>query len=198
MTDTDTEAEPDANSDPHYAYKPSLMGAASQFWLRSQGLEWKVRSGSGIIPYARINRVRLSFRPMTAQSYRFLAEVKAPGARLTIVSSSWKSMFEQERQNEAYRAFVTELHRRIAAAGGTAQFVTGYAAPLYWTGLVIFAATLLGFAVLIVRALLILDWAGAGFVAAFLAVFLWQIGGYFRRNRPLAYTPDALPPLLLP
>lgn len=196
MNEIETDTETD--DDPHYAFKPSLMGAASQFWLRPQGLEWKVRSGNGVIPYARINRIRLMFRPMTAQSYRFLTEVRAPGARLTIVSSSWKSMFEQERQSDAYRAFVTELHRRIAAAGGTPKFVSGYAAPLYWTGLTIFAATLLGFVVLIVRALLIQDWAGAGFVAAFLAVFLWQIGGYFRRNRPGTYLPDAPPKLLLP
>ena len=193
-----SDIEPAADTDPHYAFKPSLMGAASQFWLRPEGLEWHVRSATGVVPYAQIDRVRLSFRPMTAQSYRFLTEVRAPGARLTIVSSSWKSMFEQERQNDAYRAFVTELHRRIAAAGGTTQFVTGYAAPLYWAGLGIFAGTLLGFAMLILRALMIQDWVGAGFVAAFLALFLWQIGGYFRRNRPSVYRPDALPRLLLP
>jgi hypothetical protein len=192
------DSEPVADSDPHYAYKPSLMGGASQFWLRPGGLEWRIRSATGVVPYARINRVRMSFRPMTAQSYRFLTEVRAPGARMTIVSSSWKSMFEQERQSDAYRAFVTELHRRIAVAGGSTKFVTGYAAPLYWFGLAIFTATLVGFAVLILRALLIQDWAGAGFVAAFLALFLWQIGGYFRRNRPGVYRPDALPALLLP
>jgi hypothetical protein len=193
-----TDSEPTADTDPHYAYKPSLMGAASQFWLRPSGLEWQIRSASGLVPYGRIERVRMSFRPMTAQSYRFLTEVRARGARMTIVSSSWKSMFEQERQSDTYRAFVTELHRRIAAADGTTQFVAGYAAPLYWTGLAIFTATLIGFALLILRAVVIQDWAGAGFVAAFLALFLWQIGGYFRRNKPGVYRPDALPPLLLP
>ena len=107
-------------------------------------------------------------------------------------------MLEQERQNDAYRAFVAELHRRIAAAGGATQFVTGYAALLYWPGLAVFTGTLIGFAFLILRALQTQDWIGAGFVAAFLALFLWQIGGYFRRNRPSVYRPDALPPLLLP
>jgi hypothetical protein len=193
-----SDIEPVADSDPHYAYKPALMGGASQFWLRPGGLEWHVRSATGVVPYARVDRVRLSFRPVTAQPYRFLTEVRAPGARMTIVSSSWKSMFEQERQNDAYRAFVIELHRRIAAAGGSAQFVSGYGAPLYWVGLAIFTATVFGFAVMILRALLTQVWAGAGFVAAFLALFLWQVGGYFRRNRPGTYRPDALPPLLLP
>ncbi|MDB5600982.1 MAG: hypothetical protein JWN71_3026 [Xanthobacteraceae bacterium] len=193
-----SDIEPVADSDPHYAYKPSLMGGASQFWLRSGGLEWHVRSATGVVPYARIDRVRMSFRPVTAQSYRFLTEVRAPGARMTIVSSSWKSLFEQERQDAGYRAFVTELHRRIAAAGRATQFVSGYGAPLYWVGLAIFTATVCGFAVMILRALLTQVWAGAGFVAAFLALFLWQVGGYFRRNRPGTYRPDALPPLLLP
>jgi len=38
----------------------------------------------------------------------------------------------------------------------------------------------------------------AAFIAAFLALFLWQGGNFFRRNKPGRYRPDALPPELLP
>ena len=35
-------------------------------------------------------------------------------------------------------------------------------------------------------------------IAAFLALFLWQGGNFFRRNRPGLYRPDAPPEELLP
>ena len=38
----------------------------------------------------------------------------------------------------------------------------------------------------------------AAFIAAFMALFLWQGGNFFRRNKPGSYRPDALPPELMP
>jgi hypothetical protein len=38
----------------------------------------------------------------------------------------------------------------------------------------------------------------AAFIAALLALFVWQGSNFFRRNRPSDYRPDALPPELLP
>jgi hypothetical protein len=61
-----------------------------------------------------------------------------------------------------------------------------------------FAAVALGLAVLIVRALQADAIAGALFIAAFLALFLWQGGHFFRRNRPGLYRPDAPPRDLMP
>jgi hypothetical protein len=40
--------------------------------------------------------------------------------------------------------------------------------------------------------------AGAAFVAAFLALFLWQGGNFLRFNRPGVYQPDDLPRDLVP
>jgi hypothetical protein len=51
---------------------------------------------------------------------------------------------------------------------------------------------------LIVQALRIQSLSGAALAGGFLALFLWQVGGYFRRNRPGHYRPDALPRELLP
>ena len=39
---------------------------------------------------------------------------------------------------------------------------------------------------------------GTLFVIAFLSLFLWQMGRFFRRNRPGTYRPDAPPAELLP
>ena len=51
---------------------------------------------------------------------------------------------------------------------------------------------------LIVRALQSGSITGAAFIGAFLALFFWQAVGFFRRNRPGLYRPDALPAELMP
>ncbi len=182
-----------------YTFKPSLFGAAWQFHLAADALEWNVGSRRGRIAYHDIRRLRLSFRPVTMQTYRFLAEVWArDGHKVELASTSWRGMVEQERHDAAYSGFITELHRRIAAARTTAAFETGSSPLLYWPGLVIFVGVALGLAALAVRALQIEAWGGLAFVGGFLALFLWQAGTFFRRNRPGSYTPDALPADLLP
>jgi hypothetical protein len=191
--------QPRSGEDPVYSFKPSLMGVPWEFRLRPDALEWRMGRQEGRILYGRIRRIRLSFRPVTMQTRRFVTEIWSPDApRLSIASTSWRSMMEQGTQDDAYGAFISELHRRIAAAGVQASFETGSPALLYWPGLAIFAAGGLGMAALTVRGLQVEAYAGAAFVGAFLGLFLWQSGNYFRRNRPGSYRPDALPKLLVP
>jgi len=185
--------------DPTYAFKSSLMGAGFELRLAIDGLEWRRGGQAGRVPYDRIRRIRLSFRPMTMQNYRFLAEVwTADGPKLQIASTSWKSLFEHERFDAPYRAFVIELCRRVGAAKDLTLFETGSPAWIYWPGVAVFVAASLALAGLIVRALMTEIWSGAAFVAAFLALFLWQAGNIFRRNRPGTFSPDAVPPQVLP
>jgi membrane protein CcdC involved in cytochrome C biogenesis len=51
---------------------------------------------------------------------------------------------------------------------------------------------------LLVRAIASGEFAGVLFLVGFAALFAWQVGGFVRRNRPLAYTFDHLPKALLP
>lgn len=182
-----------------YAYKPSLMGAPLEFRLTPDALEWRRGGSSSRILYGRIRRIRLGFRPMTIQNYRFLTEVwLADGSKLQIASTSWKSVFEQERLDAGYRAFVTELCRRAGAAGGQALFETGSPIILYWLGVTVFVGASLAIAALTVRALQVDAWSGAAFIAAFLALFLWQAGVFFHRNRPGLFPANAVPEAVLP
>lgn len=182
-----------------YAYKPSLLGAPWEFRLTADALEWSIGRHQGRTPYDRIARVRLSFRPVTMQTRRFVTEIwPAGGPKLSIASSSWKSVLEQEGRDQDYGAFVRELHRRIAAGGARASFETGSPMLLYWPGLSVFAVVSFGLAALTLQALQIGAWAGAAFVGGFLALFLWQSGNYFRRNRPGSYRPEAPPESLVP
>jgi len=192
-------AQPAPGEDPVYRYKPSLMGAPWELRLGPDALAWQVGRHEGRIAYGGIRRVRLSFRPVTLQTRRFFAEIwPVDGPRLSIASTSWRSLVEQGAQDTEYGAFIKELHRRIAAAGAQPTLESGSPAWLYWPGFAIFAVGGAGLAALIVRALLVDAYAGAAFVAAFLGLFLWQSGNYFWRNRPGTYRPDALPKKLVP
>jgi hypothetical protein len=182
-----------------YTYRPSLLGAPWTFRLTQAGLAWEAGRKSGLVPYRDIRRVRLSFKPVSMQTQRYQMEIWADRAPMfVIVSSSWKSMVEQVRLDKAYSDFVGELHRRIVEAGSVVVFEQGGNRLTYWPGLVIFAAVTFGIVFLIVRALQTDAAAGAAFIAAFLALFLWHGGNFFRRNRPGVYRADALPELLLP
>jgi hypothetical protein len=191
--------EPDAPRDLVYAYKPSLLGAPFEFRLTRTALEWSRGRFADRLPYDRIRRLRLSFRPVTMQSHRFVAEIwPAAGPKLEICSTSWRSVVEQERHDAAYSTFVAELHRRIAAVGAGVSFEAGSPVVLYWIGLAVFAGASLALAALTARALQIGATGGAAIVGGFLALFLWQVGTFFRRNRPATYRPDNLPPEVLP
>ncbi len=182
-----------------YSFKSSVMGAPWEFRLTARALEWRKGRLAGAVAYDDIRRVRLSFRPVTLQNQRFLAEVwPKRGPKLEIASSSWKSIVEQERLDAAYRRFIAALHQRLAASGSNAAFETGSPPLLYWPGLAIFAGTALGLAALAVRALQVGTLVAAVFIGGFLALFLWQAGTFFRRNRPGRYGADQLPPELFP
>ena len=194
-------AEMDENSpaDPAYAYKPSLMGGMCQFVLRPDGLDWEIGRRSGRVRYDRIRAVRLSYRPVTMQSHRFITEIwSTDNPKMQIVSVSWRSMVEQQRQDTAYGAFITELHRRLGAQGSSTQFSIGLPVVTYGVGMVIFAAVIAATGVMMVRAAVLGQWSAAAIVGAFLAIFAYQLGQYFYRNRPGRYVPAAIPALLLP
>jgi hypothetical protein len=190
----------DLSSQPlRYSFRPSVFGAPWEFSLTPAGLAWSVGRRSGRVPYGQIRKIRLSFRPLTLQGQRYLVEIwPEQGAKLTMSSLSWKSMIEQERQDEAYRAFVAALHEKLRAAGATARFECGLPVYLYWPGIVIFALANAVFAVLAMRAALAGSYGAAAFVGGFLALFGWRIGRYFLDNRPGLYRPDALPAMLVP
>lgn len=184
---------------PKYSYKPSLMGSPWTFQLAPDALVWSLGSTSGRVPYGSIRRIRLSFRPVTMQSYRFLAEIWSErNPKMPISSASWKSLVEQERQDQAYVGFLTALHERIARARGAPKLEAGAIPFLYWPGLVIFGGICVAIIGLIWRALLQGETAATLFLLAFFVFMLWQLGGFFKRNLPRRYTLDRLPSDILP
>jgi hypothetical protein len=193
------EVDGEAAADPSYAYKPSLIGSGCQFTLRPDAMEWQIGRRSGRVHYSRVGAVRLSYRPVTMQSHRFIAEIWSQGnPKIQIASVSWRSLVEQERFDRPYSAFIAELHRRIAAAGAPAEFTTGLPAITYWAGVAVFAGVMVAMGVIIVRALRLSQWSASAIIGVFFAVFAYQLGNFFRRNRPSRYRPDAIPSEVLP
>jgi hypothetical protein len=189
----------DSHGEPTYAFKAALIGSLCQFTLKPDALEWQVGARSGRIHYDAVRAVRLSYRPVTMQSQRFITELWSPGnPKIQIVSVSWRSIMEQQRLDALYAAFITELHRRLAIAGAPARFSTGLPFVTYWVGVVVFGAVLIATGSLLVRATNLDQWAPMVVVGVFFLLFAYQLGTYFYRNRPGRYRPDAIPADVLP
>ncbi len=182
-----------------YTFKPSLAGAVRQFDLTDDGLAWQVGSRRGVWPYRSIAMVRLSYRPVSMQPRQFRADiVHDSGQRQIVLSTSWKGFALVATQDDAYRDFIRALHRRLAAAGGGAVFHGGLRPVAYALAAVVLAVVALAMTALTARALAAGTIAGALFLIALGCVFVWQIGGFMRRNKPCRYTADDPPPQLLP
>jgi hypothetical protein len=189
----------EATAPVRYAYKASLMGSAHQFELSDDGLAWRVAGKAGVWPYAGIAAIRLSYRPVSMQSRRFRADIdRSGGGRLAILSTSWQTAALMAPQDRDYRAFITQLHRRMAEAGSNATLTGGLRPGIYAAAVALLALVGIAIAGLFVRAIATGEFAGALFLVGFTALFGWQIGGFIRRNRPRAYSFDHLPEALLP
>lgn len=190
-----SETEPD--QDPTYAYRPSLAGAPWMFRLGADALHWESGRRSGRVEYNQIKRVRLLYRPGSMQPHRFIAEVRSHGApKLTIVSTSWKTITEVERLDRPYRNFVIALHRRLA--GLPVELIAGLKPPVFLLAVVLFVVTALGMGAVAIRAVQEGAGVAALLICAFVALFVWQTANYVWRNRPVRYVAPDVPESLLP
>jgi hypothetical protein len=101
-------------------------------------------------------------------------------------------------QDRDYRAFVTQLHRRMQTAGSKVRLIGGIGPKTYAAGIVLLALVAIAMTGLLARAIATGEFSGALFLVGFAALFGWQIGGFVWRNRPQAYNFDHLPEPLLP
>jgi hypothetical protein len=182
-----------------YVYKASLISSAYQFELTDAGLSWRIGRRSGVWPYADIASIRLSYRPMSMQSRRFRADIdRAGGERIAILSTTWQTVSLMTPQDQDYRAFMIELHRRMKAAGSKASLIGGIGTVTYAMAVAVLVLLAIAMIGLFVRALATSEFTGALFLVGMAVWFAWTIGGFIKRNRPRGYSFDALPETLLP
>jgi hypothetical protein len=203
MSDEEPAAEAERTPETYYVFKPSIAGASLEFLLQADRLE--VRRGDrpfAHIPYRDIRKIRLAYRPVTMQNHRFITEIWSnAGAKASFASTSPRGIVGHDSFDAHYKLFVTELHRRVSAAGGTVEYLYGSPALLYWPGVLVFLGLCAGVIILAVQAVHSVEsktWTGFAMIGAMLLYFLWQTGTFFYRNRPGDYRPDALPPQVMP
>ena len=133
------------------------------------------------------------------QSRRFRCEIDHVNRqRIAVMSTTWQTIALMTPQDETYRAFILELHARLAAAGSRATLIGGLKPGLYAIGVALLAMVAIAIAGLLARAIATGEWGGALFLVGFIALFGWQIGGFMHRNRPRRYRFDDVPKELLP
>ena len=182
-----------------YTYKASLISSAQRFELTDAGLSWQIGGRSGVWPYAGIGSIRLSYRPMSMQARRFRADIRRRGGgRIAILSTTWQTVTLMTPQDQGYRAFITELHRRMKQAGSTASLTGGIGTVSYAAAVAMLALLAIAMIGLLVRALSTSEFTGALFLVGIAIWFAWTIGGFIKRNRPRRYSFDELPETLLP
>lgn len=182
-----------------YGYRPRMIGSGYSYRLGEHSLEWVMGSFRGQVPYPMIATVRLGYRPSNFGSRRYIAEIwPRKGAKLEIASASYKSPVALEDQGPAYRAFMGELHRRIAASGADCRFEAGFAPWRWWPMAALAAVTAAALIYVGARTLASGDLSSTLLVAAFMVLFGWQMWPLVTRNRPQRYDPRHIPEQVLP
>jgi hypothetical protein len=93
---------------------------------------------------------------------------------------------------------VLALHRRIVEAGANPALHAGASGFAYWPGLVVFFAMVVVLPLMLVRTAHGDAFWGTALIALVIGAFLWQIGGFFWRNRPATYAAESIPAAVLP
>jgi hypothetical protein len=188
----------DAQADTvRYSFKPSLAGSPLAFGLTEQGLTVQTGFRSGTWHYADITQIRLTYRPVSMLAHRFRADIRhKDGRKVTVISATWTGIVTLSPQNDSYRAFIEELHRRMI--GREVVCLAGLGIAVFAMGLALFAAVMIALTGLFIRALTAGDFIAALFMLGFAGWFGWHTGGWLMRNRPGRYDPANVPRQLLP
>jgi hypothetical protein len=143
---------------------------------------------------ADIASIRLSYRPMSMQARRFRADIEKVGGGRIAIPRPPADGHADGAADQAIR-----LHHRASspdAAGRQQGRLIGGIGPKTCSSAGDAAAGRGDAGAL--RALTTSEFAGALFLVGIMAWFVWQVGGFIRRNRPCRYSFDALPDALLP
>lgn len=182
-----------------YACFPRLGGAGVRLELAPPVLEYAVGPKEGRLALAEVTSVTLRFLPAKFANHSFEIELSGrDGTRLKTGSSSRISLTGVRDQGADYAAFVRALHGALAKAGSGASFIGGYGPWRFALMVAVGLAALAGLAAVLGFALREEQWSMALFLGVMGAFVVWPTAQMIWRNRPVRYTPDAIPAHLLP
>ncbi|HWK86649.1 MAG TPA: hypothetical protein VNQ34_04005 [Xanthobacteraceae bacterium] len=193
--------ESTAQADFEYRFRQRPVGGGTILRLLPDAFEIEIEPAGRKtqVRYSDVSRVRLGFRPANLAGQRYLAEVwSRTGGKLSIPSVSARGMFHFDNQAAAYRAFITELCRRIGEAQPSLQIDAGMPAWRWWPGAVFGGAVLLAILYFSVAAIRDGNFSLLVVTLIFAALFLSQVGALLLRNRPRKARMNLIPAQVLP
>ncbi len=183
-----------------YRLRANAFVKPRTYRLTEAALTWEEDGGKrdGVF-YDGIAEVRLAYVPtrFTANRYRAQVIFKA-GGMAEITNADYRGIADFAEHNDAYVAFLSELHRRLAAKGKDVVFRQGNSVAGFALNL---ALTVFIFVMIALAVLLLFSWGGPLVAVVKLVILLFFVPvlvRYIRRARPGTYDPLALPAAVLP
>ncbi len=183
-----------------YRLRANAFVKPRTYRLTEDALTWEEDGGKtdGVF-YDGIAEVRLAFAPTRVATNRYRAQIifKA-GGMAELFNADYRGFADFAEHNAEYVAFLTELHRRLAARGKDVVYRQGNSVGGFIGNV---AISVFIFVMIAVAFLLLFTWGGPLIAIAKLAILLFFVPvlvRYIRRARPGNYDPLALPAAVLP
>lgn len=182
-----------------YAHTPKPFGREVTFTIKGRELVVSDERKTLTAPLKEIAQVRLTYEPRNTMAKGFRMKLWFSNNRTAVMTNlAWKSLIQVERQDEAYRRFVTTLISEIGKANPACTFLAGQAKPLWAMVALAAGLSLVGLIWLVARAWLAGSTSMALLTLLFGGYFAFTISEMLRRNRPRPFTPQAIPADILP
>jgi hypothetical protein len=183
-----------------YTHRPNAFAGERTYALSDDALvvDEAGQSLNGAF-YDGISEVRLAFTPTRFARIRYRAQiVYRDGGMAELYNTHFEGVGDFAERNAEYAAFLTELHRRLAAKGKDVRYVRGNSTAAYVANWLL---TIFIFAMLALAFVLLMAW-GLGWIAvvkiAIILFFIPTLIRYMMRAKPATYDPLAIPRDVLP
>jgi hypothetical protein len=198
MTESAGAAEP---VDPTvYRVRPHAFVEERLYRLTEDALTWE-EDGKPLdgVFFDGIAEIRLAYVPTRAATNRYRAQIIfREGGMAELFNLTYRGIMDFPEQDEAYVAFLRELHRRVAATGQPVLYRQGNSMGAYIGN--IFLCLFIVVCLVAVSFMLVAIGA-SGLVIVKLGLVLYFIPvliRYMRRAKPAEYDPAAIPAAVLP
>lgn len=195
MSETATAIDPAV-----YRLKANAFTGMRTYRLTDEALTWEEEGKplDGVF-FDEISEVRLAFAPTRVAPNRYRAQiVLRRGGMVELFNLDYVGFANFAAHDADYAAFLTELHRRLAARGKNVVYRRGntVAGYIFNVGLTVFIFVAIAFAFIF-----LVNVGGPGIAIVKLGIILFFVPllvRYIRRARPGTYDPLALPRDVLP
>lgn len=186
-------------ADMTYAHTPKPFGREVTFAIKGRELVVSDERKTLTAPLKEIMQMRLTYEPRNTMARGFRMKLWFSNSRTAAMTNlAWKSLIQVERQDDAYRRFVTALIAETAKANPACIFLAGLAKPLWGIFALSAGISMIGLIWLVVRAWLAGSTSLALLTIVFGAYFAFVLGDMIRRNRPRTFTAADIPADVLP